>query len=332
MEQKTELVIRLSALGDVAMTVSVIDDYAKQFPNKDIYVLTKERFAPLYTWSPENVHTIGINVDDYKGLLGLWRLYRRLRTYNFSFVADMHDVLRTKILRTFFRFAGVRVNVIDKGRQEKHTLIGHGLNHPPLKRMQDRYRETLGVRGETREKGFEGFETKDERRGTRDEGRGTKIGIAPFAAYDTKMYSLNKMKEVVDMLVKQGKNVFLFGGGRQEKEILDTWVKEGVKNMCGQFQGLKEELEFMKTLDVMLTMDSGNLHLASLMGVNTISIWGPTHPKAGFAPENTIIIQRKLDCRPCSIYGNKPCHKGTLECMNISPKEIIKVIIPKIGN
>ena len=203
---------------------------------------------------------------------------------------------------------------------------------------------------------------------------GYRIGIAPFAAYETKMYPLDLMKEVVRALcahVENGGNfsrqgqiqVFLFGGGKREKEILDRLVQEvkevqevqeaqgvqgvqgvqkvqmansqqptansQIENMCGRFGGLKEELEFMKTLDVMLCMDSGNLHMATLMGVKTVSVWGATHPKMGFAPEETVVVQDEtLECRPCSVYGNKPCKYGDMRCMRgISPKAIVQKVL-----
>ena len=143
------LVIRFSALGDVAMTVSVIDAYAREHPDVSIIVLTRERFVPLFAWCSENVTTIGVNLDEYKGLWGLYRLYHQItkspnpQITNYTCVVDLHDVLRTKILRTFFRFSGVKVNVVNKGRKEKQRLIGHGVDGKPVKTMKDRYREAM---------------------------------------------------------------------------------------------------------------------------------------------------------------------------------------------
>ncbi len=83
----------------------------------------------------------------------------------------------------------------------------------------------------------------------------------------------------------------------------------------------------MSHLDVMISMDSANMHLASLTGTPVVSIWGATHPYAGFvgwAQKPSNILQVDLPCRPCSIYGNKPCARGDMECMHrISPESVV---------
>ena len=125
--------------------------------------------------------------------------------------------------------------------------------------------------------------------------------------------------------------VFLFGGGAHEKEILNAWEKKypNVISVAGKLK-MDEELVLMSRLDVMESMDSGNMHLASLVGTPVVSIWGATHPYAGFmgwhqSPDNA--VQLDLPCRPCSIYGNKPCMRGDFACMkNISPELIIEKI------
>ena len=155
------------------------------------------------------------------------------------------------------------------------------------------------------------------------------IGIAPFAAHENKIYPLNKMAEVVKALAKE-KNlkIFLFGAGQKEKEILEGWESDNVISICGKLGGLHNEMLLMSQLDVMLAMDSSNMHIASLVGTPVISVWGATHPKAGFIPWNqpqeNILQIDDLPCRPCSVYGNKPCQFGDLRCMNrIKPDSII---------
>ncbi|MBQ0142147.1 MAG: glycosyltransferase family 9 protein [Prevotellaceae bacterium] len=315
------LVIRFSALGDVAMTVPVIKSFASQHPDIEIKVLTRTRFTPLFSWMPSNVELIGINLENYKGIWGLRNLYLELKSYDFDCIVDLHDVLRSKIIRWFFKLSGHRVFVINKGRKEKREIIGNGITSAPLKPMKERYAEVLRMIAD-----FELDKNvgNNVRRGV-DSTHCVKIGVAPFAAYTTKMYPLDKMKNVVDALSERGVEVYLFGGGENERKILQTWENRNIRSMCGKLGGLKEELECIKQLDLMITMDSGNLHLAHLMGTPTLSIWGATHPKAGFAPDDTVIIDRECQCRPCSIYGNKPCKYGDMRCLSqISPEEIVK--------
>jgi ADP-heptose:LPS heptosyltransferase len=105
---------------------------------------------------------------------------------------------------------------------------------------------------------------------------------------------------------------------------------KNVTSLVSRFE-LKKELILMSHLDVMLSMDSANMHLAFLTHTPVVSIWGATHPYAGFSGlqvEGSEIVQVPMDCRPCSIYGNKPCYKGNYECMyNIQPQDIAATVM-----
>ena len=98
----------------------------------------------------------------------------------------------------------------------------------------------------------------------------------------------------------------------------------------GLLHGLREELILMSNLDVMVSMDSANMHLASLVGTTVVSVWGATHPYAGFMGWNQKeenAVQVTLPCRPCSIFGNKPCRRGDYACLRqIEPSDIIQKI------
>ena len=151
------------------------------------------------------------------------------------------------------------------------------------------------------------------------------------------------MEKVIEMLIEKCPEckIILFGGGGKEREQMTAWsekfsnvvlASEEVKERGLSYDNpLKNELEIMKTLDVMVSMDSGNMHMASLVGTRVVSIWGATHPWAGFLgwgqSEADCVQRHDLKCRPCSIYGNKPCLRGDMECMNISEEEIAKRIL-----
>ncbi|MCF0195305.1 MAG: glycosyltransferase family 9 protein [Bacteroidaceae bacterium] len=156
------------------------------------------------------------------------------------------------------------------------------------------------------------------------------IGVAPFAAHDGKIYPLELMREVVRRLAEGGRcDIYLFGGGQKEREVLEEWETEmpRVRSVAGRLGGLDKELELMSTLRLMLSMDSANMHLASLVGTPVISIWGATHPLAGFMgwrQSEANAIQVDLPCRPCSIFGNKPCLRGDYACLRqITPEQIV---------
>lgn len=336
---KRLLVMRFSAMGDAAMTVPVLYALATQHPDLRITMLTRTRFVPLFEWLPANVQVKGIDFAEQDGIIGLTKIYNRLKKGNFDAVADLHDVLRSKYIRSCFAMAGTKVATVDKGRKEKKALIAEGQAHAALKPMTERYAEVF------RSLGFpidltqpmkidlrnEDFITVGNHVGKKQVGEKW-VGVAPFAAHAQKIYPLDKMQQVVNTLADEGCKVLLFGAGKKEGEILATWEKEAeglrgtVVNVCGKMGGLKNEMLLMSQLDLMISMDSANMHIASIFGIPTLSIWGATHPKAGFSgygqnAENELQID--LPCRPCSIYGKKPCKFGDLRCMNISPETVV---------
>lgn len=158
--------------------------------------------------------------------------------------------------------------------------------------------------------------------------------MAPFAAHEGKIYPLPLMERVIQGVIHTYPQcrIFLFGGGEKETEVMNRWAKTWpeVCNASAQLKGLQQELILMSHLQVMVSMDSANMHLASLVHTPVVSIWGATHPFAGFMGWNqnpTNAVQVDLPCRPCSIYGNKPCMRGDMACMNqIKPEDIIQRI------
>ncbi len=321
-------------MGDVAMTIPVVYSLSKQYPALSVTVLTRKRLACFFDWMPANVHAMGVELNEYKGIAGLGRLYKELKSHDFDAVADLHDVLRTKYLRFRFLMDGKKVAVIDKGRKEKQMLIGHGLDHQPLKPVVARYSDTFNRLGLDFKNTFDRIHVAESEiteigKYINVKPQSYNIGIAPFAAHPGKVYPLDKMRQVANALADNGNQVYLFGAGGHETEILSSWEREGIVSVAGKMGSLKNELVLMCHLNVMISMDSSNMHMAALMGTQTISVWGPTHPKAGFVAwnqKNDSIVQLPMDCRPCSIYGNKPCHRGGYPCLNnIDPLQIVRI-------
>ena len=328
-------------MGDVAMMVPVIHTLAVQHPEIGVSVLTKARFKPLFGWMPANVKVIGVETSDYKGVAGLNRLYNLLEAGKYDAVADLHDVLRSKYLKWRFRLAGIAVETISKNRHDRKRLIGHGFDMEPLTPVTQRYKEVLQRLGIDISLDFDHIDTSNDDFSNIDNAFGKKgeeekwVGVAPFAAHEPKVYPLDKMQAVVDSLVEKGCRVFLFGAGSKESQMLGKWEKPGkVDSVCGKLNGIREEMLLMSRLNVMLAMDSSNMHLAALMGIPVVSIWMATHPKAGFTPwrqPDTNIVQiDEMQCRPCSIYGSKPCRFGDYRCKNISPSTISDFIFETI--
>lgn len=319
------LLIRFTALGDVAMLAPIVREVAEQRPHDEFHVMSMPFCAPLFDEIAPNVNFIGRNIKkDYKGIPGIYRLFKELDAMRFDFVCDMHDVLRTKVLRLLFRIHGYKVFKINK-----HRAFRKEITAPEGKKVLrqlptsfDNYREVLrNVFPDLKECDYEAISTKGNSPVKR-------IGIAPFAAHEGKIFPIGKMEQLVSLLSRDVEDVFLFGGGGKEKETMTSWAEKyaHVHLASETHKGLREELKLMKTLDVMLSMDSANMHLASLVGTRVVSIWGATHPYAGFLgwrQSQDDCVQLDLPCRPCSIYGNKPCLFGDHRCMkNITPEMV----------
>ncbi len=311
-------IIRLSAMGDVAMTVPVIRAFAMQYPAVTITVISRPFFEPFFASIP-NVTFFGVALDKrHKGVLGLLRLFVDIKKLQIDAFADFHDVLRTKVIRTLFRLSGVKVAVTDKGRAEKKALTRpKNKVFKQLKTMFERHQDTLEQLGYDINLQNPIFPEKAilSQKVLKLSGNKTQkwIGIAPFAQYQTKVYPQDLMQEVITALSANPENkLFLFGGGTNEIEILENFAtnKTNCIVVAGQV-ALEEELQHISNLDVMLSMDSGNAHIASMLGVTTITLWGATHPYAGFTPFNQLLSNcllpdlKKYPLLPTSIYGNK---------------------------
>lgn len=337
------LIMRFSALGDVAMTVPVVYSLARQYPNLRITMLSKPFARPFFENLAPNVGFMAADIkNEYHGVRGLNALYRRLAAKNFTAVADFHSVLRSDYLRMRFNFNHYRVESIDKHRIGKSKLIAENckelIQQPTAFQNYADVLEKLGYPVKLEFKSL--FSPEGGNLRLLSDKIGDKrpfqqwIGIAPFAAHEGKMYPLPLMKHVIRMLVNNHPScrIFLFGGGDDEMKLLDEISSESkqIVNASRLMNGLQQELILMSHLDVMVSMDSANMHLASLVNTSVVSIWGSTHPFAGFMGWNQSrdsVVEVDLPCRPCSIYGNKPCLRGDWACMqNISPEVVVEHI------
>ena len=337
------LVIRFSALGDVAMTVPVVYALAKTYPDLRITVLSRGFAKAFYENLAPNVSFMEADLkNEYKGVKGLNALYRRLAAKHFTAVADLHSVLRSDYLRLRFNFSRYKVAHIEKYRKGRRELTS--INHKLLVQQPTsfkKYADVFSKLGYPINPQFESIfppEGGDISSlpaviGQKKDGERW-IGIAPFAAHEGKIYPLDLMKQVVDQLLEQhpGSRVFLFGRGKKEDETFAAWCddKKECVNVAKHIDGMREELILMSHLDLRVSMDSANMHLASLTGTPVVSVWGATHPYAGFMGWNQSVdnaVQVEHPCRPCSIYGNKKCHRGDYACLNdIKPQQIIEKI------
>lgn len=342
------LVLRFSALGDVLMTLPVVESFARQHPDVRLTVCSRAWAKPLFDLLPDNVTFVVAELrGKHHGWKGLNLLFRRLLALQPTMIADLHDVLRTKYLRTRFFAAGRKVRKINKNRRACNRFL-----HAKEKQLQvsvfEKYADVFRRLGYT--------DWKVDFHGLFPEGQADLslrlpsfdltlrpepnwVAIAPFATYEGKVYPLDLMEQVVAGLAARGDvRLFLFGAGEHEQKTLEAWADRypRTESMAGQLSNLAEEAALISHCKVMLSMDSANMHLASLVGVPVVSIWGATHSFGGFLgygqQQSDALQDLELPCLPCSIYGKTPCQFGDYRCLrSIGPEIIINRIEQKLS-
>lgn len=312
------------------MTIPVLRAFQKQYPEVKLTILTRKFFRPFFRdlnqvtfidFDPKGAH---------KSIFGLYKLSRAIAKTKPIAIADLHNVLRTKVLKLFL--SGFIFKKIDKGRNEKQALVS-GKSFKPLKSTVNRYATVFGQLGFSIDLESPTFPQKPKLNSKvynliRQDHKKW-IGIAPFAAFEGKMYPLDLMEQVIQKLEDNYK-IILFGGGDVERQLLKTLDKK--YDSCISLVGvlsLDEELDVIGNLDVMLAMDSGNAHMAAMMGVAVVTLWGVTHPYAGFSPfnqpehYNILADRKKFPLIPTSIYGNKASETYLDAMRSIPPNTVV---------
>ena len=339
-------------MGDVALLVPVIRSLVKAHTDVEVTVVTRPRFAPFF-YDLERVKVFPADVDHtYNGIFGMRELFRALiRKASYDVVIDMHDHMRTKILRTMFKLFFTDVVVFEKGRKEKKAFARKKNKVTArLPHTVERYRAALVKAGFSFDIATPPhFELNDNLRDVAMEWLHARalekhelwIGLAPFAMHATKIWPLENYTNLIEaILAKKKAKFFLFGGGDKEIKYFES-LERKFPQVCilaaGQLK-VRQEIALMKHLDCMICVDSANMHLAALAGVPVVSIWGGTHPQVGFAPfaENATVIQitrDELPCRPCSVYGRQSCYVGGFPCLTrITPEVIAETVLEKFNS
>ena len=328
------LIMRLSAIGDVAITVPVVLALRQQYPDLKITVVSRPLFKSFFSFLPD-INFYAADVENSKsGLDGLYRLYKELSSIGIDAFADLHNVLRSKVIATFFKLNHIPVISLDKERSERKKLTAFKSKRiSPMTSIIDRHAEVCkklhlpislsDVKLLDKQTMSTEIETVTGKK------KSKWLGIAPFATYETKMYPLHLMKEMIELVLQEDYKIFLFGGGK--KEVKELKLLAAISNKCINIAGtltFQQELDLISNLDLMLSMDSGNGHMAAMFGVPVITMWGNTHPYAGFVPfrqpiENSLLPDiEKYPFLPTSVYGNKIV-PDYLDCMKtISPKTV----------
>jgi ADP-heptose:LPS heptosyltransferase len=332
-------------MGDVAMTVPVVMALTQQYPEVKITVVSRDFYKPLF----DNIPNVSFFAFDEKtrhnGKSGIFQLYKDIKKLSPDAFLDLHNVIRTKMLRILLRFSLIKIASIYKGRKAKKELVA--LSNKKFRQIEtvfEKQQKALSKLGFYIDLGnvkpLTNIKLSLDITNKFQIDKTTRlIGIAPFAQYDSKIYPQDLMQIVINELSLNSRNqILLFGGGSAEIEKLNA-LKNNLDNViviAGEIS-FKQELEIIFNLDLMLSMDSGNAHIAAMYNVPTVTLWGATHPIAGFNPFRQPLINALVSDRaqypliPTSIYGNQIV-AGYQDAMRTIAPETVVARINKILN
>lgn len=343
------LVIRFSAMGDVMLLVPVLHSLVVAYPEVEVTLVTRPRFASFFK-GIERLKVFEADVDyTYNGVLGMRALFKSLvRRADYDLIMDLHDHLRTMILRSFFILFGKKVIVFQKGRPEKKAFTRKEAKVTGrLPHTVDRYHKAFQKAGFDFPILSKPFLKPDDESSEKVKQwllanqlvkKEKWIGIAPFAMHTTKIWPRENYDRLIESIRKKmPARFFFFGGGESEVEFFESLTQK-FPDCCtivaGQLK-IRDEIALLQSIDLMLCVDSSNMHLAALTSTPLLSIWGGTHPDVGFGPyqygdESILQISREeLPCRPCSVYGKETCFRGDFACLTKITVEQVSWAISK---
>ncbi len=298
------LVIRFSAMGDVAMCLPVLKAFQNKYPNQRLSILTKEAFIPLFK-DLSNVEFIGLKKGE--GIFSL--LQRVLKLEPFDLVMDLHSSLRSAFVCSALALKGAKTQKIDKRRAAKKKFLNTAnTSLKPITSQAQAYLDVLEYFG------FK-LSMNDLKpiKSAKKNSNQIRIGVAPFAAHSSKTYPEDLMKILIDKICDFNSDIeiLLFGAPGDQQERLKAWCKKSKQLKTNAGMNLEKELALMTQLDLMISMDSANGHMAANFGVPVITLWGSTHPYAGYQPlfqpfNNSFLPDyERYPELPSSIFGER---------------------------
>ncbi|MFM2047932.1 MAG: hypothetical protein RI955_478 [Bacteroidota bacterium] len=306
------LILRFSSIGDIVLTSPVVRCLKQQLPNVEIHFATKNKFKSLLEHNPyiDKIHVLNDSIFDLIG---------ELQTEKFDVIIDLHNNLRTRIIKTF---VGKKSYSFSKLNFEKWLMVNFKINRLPNVHIVDRYlaaTKKLGIKNDG--KGLDFFISKeDDDFGLNfSTSNSSYIAFAIGGQFATKKLPKEKM---VELIHQQNKKVVLLGG--KEDELVANFILSNTKNtesFCGKIS-LHQSAAIIKYADLVLTHDTGLMHIAAAYQKKINIFWGNTIPQFGMYPylHNTSDFKnfevQNLSCRPCSKIGYAECPKQHFNCMN----------------
>ncbi len=323
---KKILILRLSSLGDIVLTQPVTEVLREVYPDATIDYLTKESYTGV-------VKAFGC-IDTIHTWKNKKLLLKKLRMKKYDYLIDLHSKLNTFIIKNF---AGAGRNITYNKRHFYRWLLTKQIVRKNNETIVNLSLKTLKKLGIEKQNIFPRLYPdkelfKEMEKLLKNEGINNKkklIGIFPGALHNTKMYPIEQVAQFIRTVPDKWNCQFVIMGSKKEEKLgieLKEKTQTDIKNLCGKVN-IPQLIVLIDKMNVVISNDSGPMHIAAALKKPQIAIFGSTHTSLGFAPQNknAVILQANLKCQPCSLYGTEKCPKGTFECMReITPEEIKK--------
>lgn len=327
--------IRLSSLGDVVLTTGIIRELKNLFGDAEITMITSSRYMDIFRFNPYLKKTIGL---EGKNIKELFRLGRRVRKELYDVLVDLHINPRSLIMSTIsrsrkrLRYAKCRwlrsMMVFRKDRKAcEHVVIRY---FKPFEKMG---LKSMNLRPEV----WLDEETRRSAGRLIDGANIPLVAISPGAKRPTKRWLPENYGRLCSLLLKTGRVKVVLLGDLDDIEVAEK-VKKSTKGHLIDLTGKTSLLQLAAVLErssVLVTNDSGPMHMASAVNTPVVAIFGPTVPEFGFYPlgERDKIIQRQLPCRPCSLHGSERCRDDSFKCMRlITAEEVFEEVFQVIDD
>ena len=307
------LILRFSSIGDIVLTTPVVRCIKEQIENAEIHYITKPQFKPIVESNPyiDVVHVLKRSEKE---------TIRELKLMHFDYIIDLHRNIRTAKFKNRLKIISFSFNKLN---WEKWLFVNFKKNKMPNIHIVDRYLETLKVFDiKNDEKGLDYFiPEKDEVNllDISEDFNNGFVGVVVGAFHNTKKLTKEKLISICKNLDKP---ILLIGGpeNKNEAEEIKNAVGNNIYNTCGVYN-INQSASLVKQANVILTPDTGLMHIASAFKKKIVSIWGNTVPEFGMYPylshpDSEIIEVKDLKCRPCTKIGFKECPKKHFRCIN----------------
>ena len=350
-------------MGDIVLTIPVIQQFKKEHPDAILHFLTKERYKDIFLTILDRDSIRFINTSKFRELL---RMVGILKQENYDEVYDFHNSLRSRYIRLRLRSTVKKIRHLKKQYLKRFLLIVFKINlYKEIKSVIQAYAETAGLNYDKKTKWFYPVSPAEIRQtigilkgmqvavpvkvlknpdiSLRDGKKNPNrkifwLSVMAASVWFTKRWPSHYIVEVINGLRKYASllEIFLLGGNN-ERQLNETIVQSvntacKIHNVAGMLK-IPETAALLSGSDLLLTNDTGIMHIATGLSLPTIAIFGSTAEEFGFYPygKHAEVLEVKLPCRPCASKGRNKCPKGHFRCMmDIKPEAVLEKIIQKI--